>query len=131
MPDSTCLDPEFATIINPDAKDNFYMATIMLFHVQQKYNRPTLLAGLCIMVYLFVEELVGCYLLVTTCQAKQCHNSECAMDNINHTCGLHLCGIIILCDNLSVATFCWLVYYIIEPYIRPWLHLSTSFPIFN
>lgn len=48
----TCLAPALVTIIKPDAKDNFYLATIALFLMQQKYSSPTMLVGLHIMVLL-------------------------------------------------------------------------------
>jgi hypothetical protein len=55
VPYFTCLAPALVTIVKPDAKDNFYMSTIVLFHMQQKYSRPTFLGGLHIMVLLVCE----------------------------------------------------------------------------
>jgi hypothetical protein len=56
--------------------------------------------------------------MVMTTMMMMMMNAKSEMDNINHSFSLHLCRIIILCDNLSVATSCWLVYHIIGPYIR-------------
>lgn len=36
VPDFTCLAPALVTIIKPDAKDNFYLPTVVLFLMQQK-----------------------------------------------------------------------------------------------
>lgn len=52
VPHFTCLAPALVTFIKPDAKDNFYLATIVLFHMQQKYSSPMMLVGLHIMVLL-------------------------------------------------------------------------------
>jgi hypothetical protein len=52
VPDFACLAPALVTVIKPDSKRNFYMATIALVHMQQKYGSPTMFVGLHFMVLL-------------------------------------------------------------------------------
>jgi len=63
VPDFTCLASALVTIIKPDAKDNFYLATIVLFHMQQKCSSPTMLVGLHIMVLLVFGGIDGLLLV--------------------------------------------------------------------